>query len=64
MERLVSEPKTEAMKIMEARHGSYADYPSGFYDETDLLLMSQHVSELNARKKAKAPRRNKRRKRR
>jgi hypothetical protein len=43
--------KTEAQKIIEARHASYANYPSGFYDETDLLLLSQHYSELIERKK-------------
>ena len=41
--------KTEAQKIMEARHASYANYPGGVVDETDLLLMQQHFGELNAR---------------
>jgi hypothetical protein len=46
--------KTDAQKIMEARHASYANYPGGMVDETDLLLLQQHFGELNARKKAKA----------
>ena len=37
--------------IMEARHESYARYPEGYYDETDLLLLSQHFGELEDRKK-------------
>lgn len=41
--------KTIAQTIMEGRHGSYANYPEGFYDETDLLLLSQHFGELRAR---------------
>lgn len=45
--------KTKAQKIMEARHATYADYPSGVIDETDLLLLQQHFSELDARKKRK-----------
>lgn len=44
--------KTEAQKIMEARHSSYAIYPNGYMDETDLLLMSQHFGELKERKKS------------
>lgn len=49
--------KTEAQKIMEARHASYANYPAGVVDETDLLLLQQHFGELRARKKPKRERR-------
>lgn len=51
--------KTEALKIYEARRGSYANYPEGIFDETDLLLLQQHYGELarlkvqRKRKKAK-----------
>lgn len=38
--------KTEVQWIMETCDASYAKYPSGVYDETDLLLMSQHCVEL------------------
>lgn len=44
--------KTQAQSIMEARR-SYARYPAGMMDETDLLLMQQHYGELAARKKKK-----------
>lgn len=56
--------KTVAQKIMDARHSSYARYPEGYMDETDLLLMSQHYGELRSResKPAKtAPKRKTRR---
>lgn len=46
--------KTEAMKIIEARRGSYAtSLPGGYMDETELLLMSQHYGELQSRAKKK-----------
>ena len=48
--------KTEAQKIMEARHASYANYPAGMVDETDLLLLQQHFGELKARKEKKQKR--------
>jgi hypothetical protein len=43
--------KTEAGKILEARQESYGNLPSGWVDETTLLLMSQDVCERLARQK-------------
>lgn len=40
--------KTQARLIMEARNVSYAVKPSGYMDETDLLLWSQDVAERRA----------------
>ena len=48
--------KTEAQRIMGARHATYANYPAGMVDETDLLLLQQHFGELNARKEKKQKR--------
>jgi hypothetical protein len=45
--------KSVARGIMEARHASYARYPPGYYDETDLLLMSQIASEEATMKRKK-----------
>jgi hypothetical protein len=52
--------KTDARKIMEARHGSYANYPEGMIDETDLLLMQQDYSERSVRKGRRWRERNRR----
>ena len=41
---------------MGARHATYANYPAGMVDETDLLLLQQHFGELNARKEKKQKR--------
>lgn len=53
---LVRDVDTEAGRLLEAR-GAYRNLPSGYCDETDLLLMSQHVAEIIERnkKKSKAP---------
>jgi len=45
--------KTDAKRIMEARNSSYgnSNLPSGYVDETTLLLMSQDADERAARRK-------------
>jgi hypothetical protein len=51
--------KTIPRQIMEARHAIYARYPEGYYDETDLLLMSQDVGIRLARAKRRKKRKKK-----
>lgn len=51
--------KTEARKILDARRASYgsAGLPSGYMDETELLLWQQDIAErreIAAKKKAKS----------
>jgi hypothetical protein len=53
----MTQRKTEAQKIMEARHASYVNYPGGVVDETDLLLLQQHFGELRRMEKRKRERR-------
>lgn len=45
--------KTQARKIIEARRISYANLPSGYMDETELLLWSQDLAERKARESKK-----------
>jgi hypothetical protein len=48
--------KTMAWQIMEDRHATYVRYPEGYYDETDILLLSQHCGEIRERKRIKKSR--------
>jgi hypothetical protein len=53
--------KTEARKVLEARNASYGNrnMPSGYVDETTLLLMSQDAGERATRKRVRRKRRGK-----